>query len=82
MTKLGHTKYTSGELRMIGKRMVQEFGDYHLVFWNCQMFAQCFLSVILTEEYRWGQWTSADVASLFLVALVLPSPIALTSWIK
>jgi hypothetical protein len=79
---VGYTKYGPTELIRIGMRMIEEFGDYHVVFWNCQMFAKCFLSVITADEGVWDTWTSADAASLFLCALMLPAPFVASSWIK
>jgi len=82
LTRLGYTKYHEYQLVTIGRRMIDEFGDYHTVFWNCQMFAKCFLRVITDDEAVWDKWTSADVASLFLCAFIIPAPLATTTRIK
>lgn len=63
---VGETRYNTDQLRYIGNRMMDEFGDYQVIFWNCQMFAKCFLSVITRNEAVWTMWTSADVTNLFL----------------
>ena len=76
---IGETKFTIQELRRIGEDMIDAFGNYHVVFWNCQMFAKCYLRVITGSEAAFTQWTSADVTNLFLCALVVPMPLASTS---
>ena len=76
---VGETKYPIRELRRIGREMIRAFGSYHLVFWNCQMFAKCYLRVITGNDAVFTRWTSADVTNLFLCALVVPIPIASTS---
>jgi hypothetical protein len=76
VTYVGDTKYEYLELRRIGKEMIKAFGNYHLVFWNCQMFAKCYLQVITGNDAAFTQWTSADITNLFLCALVVPIPAA------
>ena len=73
---VGTTKYDHDTLRDIGERMIAEFGDYRRVFWNCQMFAKCYLRVITEDVAVFEEWTSADVSNLFLCALVITAPIA------
>lgn len=79
VTKVGETKFTIWELRKIGRKMINAFGNYHLVFWNCQMFAKCYLRVITGSDAAFAEWTSADVTNLFLCAFVVPMPLASTS---
>ena len=76
---VGETKYDIKELTRIGEEMIMAFGNYHIVFWNCQMFAKCYLHVITGDDAVFTQWTSADVSNLFLCALIVPMPIASTS---
>lgn len=76
VTYVGETKYDPFELRRIGKEIIKAFGNYHLVFWNCQMFAKCYLQVITGTDAAFAQWTSADITNLFLCALVVPIPAA------
>ena len=71
---VGTTQYELGQLPRIGEKMIQEFGNYHRVFWNCQMFARCYLRVITGNDAVFDQWTSADVTNLFLCALIVPAP--------
>ena len=66
----------------IHRRDDREFGSYHLIFWNCQIFAKCFLRVITGDDAVFDQWTSADVTNLFLCALILPAPIGSSKMIK
>jgi len=47
----GTTKYRSTELEDIGKALIDAFGDYHGLFWNCQVFADCFLYLITGEKW-------------------------------
>ena len=42
---VGETKYSHEDLHMIGNKVINAFGDYHRLFWNCQVFAECFLRV-------------------------------------
>src|SRR2546423_974111 len=69
--------------------LIKEFGDYHRLFWNCQVFAKCFLYLITGEKefdrfiqrMRWNsdrRWTSADATQLFLYAFIVTLPTATT----
>jgi len=73
---IGETKHSFGQLLLVGKRMVEEFGNYHALFWNCQIYAQCYLRVITDNDATFDRWTSADMTNLFLCALVIPAPLA------
>ena len=44
--------------------MIEAFGSYHRVFWNCQTFAICFLKVICEGRVSFDSWTAADVSNL------------------
>ena len=81
LTTVGQTRYPIqvGLLRKISEDMIQAFGNYHFVFWNCHMFAKSYLRVITGDDVVFTQWTSADVTNLFLCALVVPMPVASTS---
>jgi hypothetical protein len=59
--------------------MIEEFGSYHKLFWNCQMFAKCYLRVI-TGDYnaKFDHWTLADASRLFLCAFLVGAPPATT----
>lgn len=61
---VGETKFTVAQVRRIGTEMIEAFGNYHIVFWNCQMFAKCYLRVITGSDAAFSQWTSADVTNL------------------
>jgi hypothetical protein len=76
ITNVGNTHYSLEQIFLIGERMVEEFGNYHVVFWNCQTFAKCFLHVLTGNNAAFNQWTSADVTNLFLCALIIPAPLA------
>jgi hypothetical protein len=76
---VGQTNYSIQELTRIGEEMIEMFGSYHVIFWNCQMFAKCYLHIITGDDAVFTQWTSADVTNLFLCALVVPMPLASTS---
>jgi hypothetical protein len=45
-TLVGKTRYNVEMLTEIGKKLVEAFGDYHRLFWNCQTFAKLFLDII------------------------------------
>ena len=75
--EVGRTRFSIDEIACIGREMIDAFGDYHLVFWNCQMFAKCLLRVISDDSAAtFEEWTSADVTNLFLCALVISAPLA------
>jgi hypothetical protein len=77
VAEVGQTTLSIDQITRIGREMIDAFGDYHLVFWNCQMFAKCFLGVILNDgEATFDPWTSADVTNLFLCAMVISAPLA------
>lgn len=46
---VGHTKYDHMALVDIGQALIEAFGNYHRLFWNCQVYAQCFLHLITGE---------------------------------
>ena len=78
VTRAGTTRYGHLELDALGKAMIKEFGDYHLVFWNCQIFAECYLRVITGSNAGFSQSSLAQVANIFLCALVIPAPFVST----
>jgi len=84
----GTTIFNADELRDIGVRMIDEFGDYHRVFWNCQTFAKCYeghhlgalflrpvLPIFLVIDDR---LTTLDALGLFLCAFAVPIPLTTT----
>jgi len=87
---VGHTKFNHIQLCQIGQKLVAAFGDYHRLFWNCQVFAKCFLRLITTDgnEFRElildemngfdSRLTSADATHLFLCGFVVTAPNATT----
>jgi hypothetical protein len=46
--------------------MIEAFGDYHRVFWNCQTFAKCYLEVICgkTARANFDTWTLSDTSNM------------------
>jgi hypothetical protein len=79
---VGTTRFEHRQLEDIGDEMIKEFGNYHMIFWNCQMFAKCYLRVITGNDAVFNHWTSADVTNLFLCALVIPGPLATSKVVK
>ena len=57
--------------------MIEAFGDYHRIFWNCQIFAKCFLEVICEEPADFDAWTTAAASNLVapLSAPSIPLPL-------
>jgi len=55
-----------------GKKMIDAFGDYHRVFWNCQTFAKCYLQVICDEEAsaKFDAWTASDTSNMVLTTFI------------
>ena len=47
---VGQTNFTIQQLRRIGIDMIAAFGNYHVVFWNCQMFAK-FVSLPVPKRH-------------------------------
>ena len=47
---VGHTRFNTEELAIIGEKLVDAFGNYHRLFWNCQVFAECYLRLITGEK--------------------------------
>ena len=53
----------------VGERLTEGFeklGDYHVIFWNCQLFAKLLLKLIChePEQINFDIWSTADVARL------------------
>lgn len=46
----GATKYDHSTLIRIGDALIDAFGNYHRLFWNCQIFAECFLRLITNGD--------------------------------
>lgn len=80
--QVSQTRFNIDELIRIGREMIRAFGNYHLVFWNCQMFAKCYLRVITGSDEAFNYWTSADITNLFLCAFVVPFPVTSSLKIK
>lgn len=77
---VGETPYRVDELRTLGEEMIEAFGDYHRVFWNCQTFAKCYLRIITGKLHiPFDEWTAADTSRLFLCAILVGAPLATTS---
>ena len=79
--KLVGTCQYSHEVRCeIGKAMIEAFGNYHIVFWNCQTFARCYLRVVTGDpDANFDSLTASDAANLFLCAFVIPAPVVTSS---
>ena len=86
--ELGQTKYSNSQVADIATALINAFGDYHRLFWNCQVFAEILLEVLTDGKkfprYRHGafllsaRWTSVDAAQVFLCAFVISLPTATT----
>ena len=78
--EVGTTRFVYGELKTLGRAMINEFGNYHRVFWNCQTFAKCFLRVITENpDADFNEWTLADTSRLFVAAFIVGAPFSTTS---
>jgi hypothetical protein len=56
----------------LGKALVDSFGDYHRVFWNCQIFAKIFLKKICsTSDTDFLHLTSSEVIQLVAILVLL-----------
>lgn len=78
--EVGTTTLDDIALRRTGKRMIQLFGNYHRVFWNCQVFANCYLRVITgNEAIIFPALTSGDTTNLVLCAFLVGAPMATTN---
>jgi len=52
-----------------GRQLLKAFdilGKYHVIFWNCQVFAKLFLELICKEKVDFGALSAADVTRLVL----------------
>ena len=81
--EVGTCRYSHEARCRIGNAMIEAFGNYHTVFWNCQTFARCYLRVITENNVSsFGSLTASDATSLFLCAFVIPAPAVTTSRIR
>jgi len=77
------TNYGVEELIAVGENMIKAFGNYHRVFWNCQIFAKCYLRAITGDCLAdFDDWTAADTSRLFMCAFIVGAPIATTGRVK
>jgi len=86
--ELGQTKYSNSQVADIATALINAFGDYHRLFWNCQVFAEILLEILTDGKkfprYRYptfslsSSWTSVDAAQVFLCAFVISLPTATT----
>ena len=79
MKEVGTTRFSHAERMNIGQAMIEAFGSYHRVFWNCQHFARLYLSVITEGCGGFDEWTLSQTSNLFLCAFVVTTPIATTN---
>jgi hypothetical protein len=63
--EVGRTKYGHRELIKIGEALIESFGNYHRLFWNCQVFAECFLYLITRDEK--GSFTQYNTTYSMLI---------------
>jgi len=83
LPNVGQTRYTLEQLDVLGMAMIREFGSYHKLFWNCQMFAKCYLRVITGDhKAKFDNWTSADTSRLFMCAFLVGTPFAATNKVE
>jgi hypothetical protein len=61
---VGEIKYDHEQLLEIGEALIKSFPTSHHLFWNCQMFAQCFLSLITDG----GSFEQYDTDCLMLIS--------------
>ena len=54
---VGKTKYDHEGLIKIGRALLEAFGSYHRLFWNCQIFADCFLRLITDGANSFPEYT-------------------------
>lgn len=63
----------------IREKMIEAFGSYHRVFWNCQHFARLYLKVITNGASTFDEWTFSQASNLFLCAFIVTTPVAITN---
>jgi hypothetical protein len=76
---VGKTRYNHAQLMKIGEALIEAFGSYHRVFWNCQHFARLYLHAITNGEGKFEEWTLGQTTQLFLCAFIITTPITTTS---
>lgn len=57
---VGQSKLDHEARLKVGNALIQAFGDYHRLFWNCQVWAECFLYFI-TGKNSFGEYASGRV---------------------
>jgi len=75
--QVGTTSLTFDQIRSIGKlhpgelclytgySLIRNFGNYHLIFWNCQTFAKLLLGMVCEEkDAKFDEWSAADTTNL------------------
>lgn len=76
---VGVTRFGHAQLMKIGTKMIEAFGSYHRVFWNCQDFARLYLHMITDGKARFEEWTLGQTTNLFLCAFLISVPVAKTN---
>lgn len=96
--QVGTTRLSFDQIRSIGKlhsaglcwctgySLIYNFGNYHLIFWNCQAFAKLFLGLVCEEkDAKFNEWSAGDTTNLvtsshaiadLIVPLCLPGDVA------
>jgi hypothetical protein len=75
--QVGTTRFNFNEIRSIGNlhstelclctgySLISNFGNYHVIFWNCQTFAKLFLCMMCEEkDAKFDEWSAADTTNL------------------
>jgi hypothetical protein len=52
--RVGRTRLSNRQIRMAGHMLINLFGSYHMVFWNCDKFLQCFLHIMCQGQAQQG----------------------------
>jgi len=47
---VGYTRYSQDQIVRIARALIAAFGNYHRLFWNCQVYAEILLEIITDGE--------------------------------
>lgn len=90
MKEVANTTLSHGHRQSVGRAMINAFGNYHRIFWNCQTFAKCFIRVLTNNTATFEHLTLmtppafsyVPLWSIYPLLRAVNEPVIRRSWKK